>query len=89
MVLSASGVVYGWSVVDGAGERTSLMQFNINKGNGVSTCPVGRNRFLLGERAQYEIVQSNKSKSNPHLLDLIEAREVCENWVWYSKNKDV
>lgn len=61
----------------------------INKGNGVSTCLVGRNRFLLGERAQYEIVQSNKIKSNPHLLDLIEAGEVCENWMWYSKNKDV
>ena len=30
-----------------------------------------------------------KSNQNPHLLDLIGAREVCENWVWYSKNKDV
>lgn len=39
------------------------MQFNINKGNGVSTCLVGRNRFLLGKRAQYEIIQSNKIKS--------------------------
>ena len=34
-----------------------------NKGSQVSTCLVGCNQFLLGRRAQYEIVQSNKIKS--------------------------